>query len=121
MSYLLVTGIPAVGDQLGNVLASAQGELFSQSYERIDAGFLGAGDILSAALTALIATGSELTEAVAEALQYLDQALDHGFRPGMGRAVADRLFWAESDDADSADDDAPPSFDIPHPFNETKH
>ena len=121
VSYVLVTGIPAVGDQLGNVLASAQGELFSQSYERIDAGFLGAGDILSAALTALIATGSELTEAVAEALQYLDQALDHGFRPGMGRAVADRLFWAESDDADSADDDAPPSFDIPHPFNETKH
>ena len=89
--------------------------------ERIDAGFLGAGDILSAALTALIATGSELTEAVAEALQYLDQALDRGFRPGMGRAVADRLFWAESDEADSADDDAPPSFDIPHPFNETKH
>ena len=121
VSYVLVTGSPTVGDQLGNVLASAQGELFSQSYERIDAGFLGAGDILSAALTALIATGSELTEAVAEALQYLDQALDHGFRPGMGRAVADRLFWAESDDADSADDDAPPSFDIPHPFNETKH
>ena len=121
VSYVVVTGVPMAGDQLGNVLASAQGELFSQSYERIDAGFLGAGDILSAALTALIATGSELTEAVAEALQYLDQALDHGFRPGMGRAVADRLFWAESDDADSADDDAPPSFDIPHPFNETKH
>lgn len=124
VSYVLVTGIPAVGDQLGNVLASAQGELFSQSYERIDAGFLGAGDILSAALTALIATGSELTEAVAEALQYLDQALDHGFRPGMGRAVADRLFWAESDDdADDAEasDDTPTSADIPNPFNETKH
>ncbi|QTD46190.1 bifunctional hydroxymethylpyrimidine kinase/phosphomethylpyrimidine kinase [Ottowia testudinis] len=120
VSYVLVTGMPTAGDQLSNVLASAQAELFSQSYERIDAGFLGAGDILSAALAALIATGSELTEAVAEALQYLDQALDHGFRPGMGRAVADRLFWAESDsggDPAAAD----PSIDIPHPVNETKH
>lgn len=124
VSYVLVTGLPTVGDQVGNVLATPQAELFSQSFERIDAGFLGAGDILSAALAALIATGSELTEAVAEALQYLDQALDHGFRPGMGRAVADRLFWADA----SGQDNEPPDgggdetlIDIPHPSNETKH
>lgn len=124
VSYVMVTGMPQAGDQMGNVLASPQTELFSQSYERIDAGFLGAGDILSAALAAMLATGSELTQAAAEALQYLDQALDHGFRPGMGRAVADRLFWAESDDdADDGGDDAesPGMLDIPHPFNETKH
>jgi hydroxymethylpyrimidine/phosphomethylpyrimidine kinase len=122
VSYVLVTGVPTVGDQIGNVLATPQAELFSQGFERIDAGFLGAGDILSAALAALVATGSELTEAVGEALQYLDQALDHGFRPGMGRAVADRLFWA---DAGPDDDDEPAGeetlIDIPHPSNETKH
>ena len=59
-----------------------------------------------------------------EALLYLDQALDHGFRPGMGRAVADRLFWASAEaDDDGADDAASPDplIDIPHPFNETKH
>ncbi len=121
VSYLLVTGAPTVGDQIGNVLATAQAELFSQSFERIDAGFLGAGDILSAALAALIATGSELTDAVGEALQYLDQALDHGFRPGMGRAVADRLFWAESDPDDDAPEGEETLIDIPHPSNETKH
>ncbi|WP_333705771.1 bifunctional hydroxymethylpyrimidine kinase/phosphomethylpyrimidine kinase [Ottowia beijingensis] len=122
VSYVVVTGVPMAGDQLGNVLASPQAELHSQSFERIDAGFLGAGDILSAALAALLATGSDLTEAVGEALLYLDQALDHGFRPGMGRAVADRLFWASADD-DGADDAASPDplIDIPHPFNETKH
>ena len=104
--------------------ASFAAELHSQSFERIDAGFLGAGDILSAALAALLATGSDLTEAVGEALLYLDQALDHGFRPGMGRAVADRLFWASAEaDDDGADDAASPDplIDIPHPFNETKH
>lgn len=123
VAFVLVTGLPLAGDRLGNVLASPEAELFSQSFERIDADFLGAGDILSAALAALIATGSELTEATSEALQYLDQALDHGFRPGMGRALADRLFWAASDADDQADtaDDGPALPPFPEPFNETKH
>jgi len=119
--YVLVTGIPTLGDQLGNVLASPQAELLSQNFERIDAAFLGAGDIVSAALAALLATGSELTEAALEALQYLDQALDHGFRPGMGRAVADRLFWTTDEDAEVDIDDTSALIDIRHPFNETKH
>ena len=119
--YVLATGMPDAGDKFSNVLASPQAELLSQSFDRIDAAFLGAGDILSAALAALLATGSELSEAALEALQYLDQALDHGFRPGMGRAVADRLFWAASEDAEADSDDASAPIDIPHPFNETKH
>lgn len=130
VSYLLVTGIAQPGDQLRNVLATPQAELYSQSFERIDAGFSGAGDILSAALAALIASGAELAEATAQALQYLDQALDHGFRPGMGRAVADRLFWADPDPEPDADEgesegadgaEPAPSLDFPHPSNETKH
>jgi hydroxymethylpyrimidine/phosphomethylpyrimidine kinase len=122
VSYVLVTGIPQAGDRIGNVLASPQSELFTQSFERIEAGFIGAGDLLSAALAALLATGTELIQATAEALQYLDQALDHGFRPGMGRAMADRLFWAEPDTPDDdANDDEPPSIDIPNPSNETRH
>ena len=126
-SYLLVTGLALEGDRVGNVLVSPEAELFSQAYERIEAGFMGAGDTLSAALAALLATGSELTHAVAEALQYLDQALDHGFHPGMGRAVADRLFWAESDEAAQGGDDAdspdaaPPPIHIPNPSNDIQH
>ncbi|WP_028605972.1 bifunctional hydroxymethylpyrimidine kinase/phosphomethylpyrimidine kinase [Ottowia thiooxydans] len=122
VSYVLATGLALPGGQIGNVLASPQAELVSQSFERIDASFVGSGDILSAALAALLAMGSDLNEATAEALQYLDQALDHGFHPGMGHAVADRLFWAETDDPLS--EEAPElgsSLDIPNPFNETKH
>lgn len=131
VSYVLVTGLPLPGDRIGNVLASPRGELLHQNFERIDAAFLGAGDILSAALAALLACGSDLNEAATEALQYLDQALDHGFRPGMGRAVADRLFWAESAQDDSPAGDDPPAEDDAtepatlhdlHPSpNETKH
>ncbi|MGB3067612.1 MAG: bifunctional hydroxymethylpyrimidine kinase/phosphomethylpyrimidine kinase [Ottowia sp.] len=122
VSYVLATGLALPDGQIGNVLASPQAELCTQTFERIDASFLGAGDILSAALAALLAMGSDLTEATLEALQYVDQSLDHGFHPGMGHAVADRLFWAETDDSVlEADADASPSTDIPDPFNETKH
>jgi hydroxymethylpyrimidine/phosphomethylpyrimidine kinase len=71
--------------------------LATARYERFEATFGGAGDTLSAALCALIAGGSDLQAACAEALTYLDQCLDAGFQPGMGHAVPDRLFWAHDD------------------------
>ena len=96
--YVLVTGVmlaPKGNEQfIDNVLASAQGALTGEKFERFDAGFIGAGDTLSAALAALLAAGSELQAAVAEALSFLDQSLDAGFRPGMGNIVPDRFFWA---------------------------
>ncbi len=100
--YVLVTGImlPAKTSAQGsesyidNVLASPQGALTGEKFERFDAGFTGAGDTLSAALAALLAAGGELQAAVGEALSFLDQSLDAGFRPGMGNIVPDRFFWA---------------------------
>ena len=38
--------------------------------------------------------GAELHSAVSEALSFLDQSLDAGFRPGMGNVIPDRFFWA---------------------------
>ena len=100
--YVLVTGImlpakssaPGAESYIDNVLASPQGALTGEKFERFDAGFTGAGDTLSAALAALLAAGSELQAAVGEALSFLDQSLDAGFRPGMGNIVPDRFFWA---------------------------
>jgi hydroxymethylpyrimidine/phosphomethylpyrimidine kinase len=98
--YVLVTGImlapsaKSTEQFIDNVLASAQGALTGEKFERFDAGFIGAGDTLSAALAALLAAGSELQAAVGEALSFLDQSLDAGFRPGMGNIVPDRFFWA---------------------------
>jgi len=119
--YTLVTGIPLPDQHVDNVLATPQTVLGNEKFERIEATFTGAGDTLSAALAALIATGNDLTAASGEALHYMDRCLDAGFRPGMGHAVPDRLFWALPD----ADEDAPaePSAPdlFPSPFNETKH
>jgi len=98
--YVLVTSVvlpagKAGADQyLDNVLASAQGAITGEKFERFEVAFVGAGDTLAAALAALLASGAELHAAVGEALSFLDQSLDAGYRPGMGNVVPDRFFWA---------------------------
>ena len=119
--YTLVTGINLPDQFIDNVLCSATDVLCHEKFERLEATFVGAGDTLSATLAALIAAGTELTEAVTEALSYLDRSLEGGFRPGMGHVQPDRLFWAhpEGDDADFEESDDIFPFDIsPH---ETRH
>ena len=109
--YVLVTGIllPAKGAEqyIDNVLASAQGALTGEKFERFETAFVGAGDTLAAALAALLAAGSELQAAVGEALSFLDQSLDAGFRPGMGNVVPDRFFWALPPAEEGAEGDLP--------------
>ena len=125
--YTLVTGLPLPEQYIDNVLASPETVIAHEKFERIEAVFAGAGDTLSAALAALLATGMDLPDATSEALAYLDRSLDEGFRPGMGQVVPDRLFWALSDDEaghsdDAEDDGLPPGTDyFEVPFNETKH
>ena len=96
--YVLVTGVllPSKGAEqyIDNVLASPQGALTGEKFERFDTSFVGSGDTLAAALASLLAAGGELQAAVGEALAFLDQSLDAGFRPGMGHVVPDRFFWA---------------------------
>ena len=133
--YTLVTGIPLPEQFIDNALATPQAVLYSEKFERIEAVFSGAGDTLSAALTALLANGHDLQAATAEALTYLDQSLSAGFHPGMGQTVPDRMFWAQAED--SEDDEVPadaqppddteliltlpkPFFDMP-PHGTTKH
>ena len=112
--FVLVTGVmlPSKGkgteQWVDNVLASAQGALTGEKFERFEASFVGAGDTLSAALASLLAAGSELQAAVGEALAFLDNSLDAGFRPGMGNVIPDRFFWAlppgEEEDGEPGED-----------------
>jgi hydroxymethylpyrimidine/phosphomethylpyrimidine kinase len=114
--FVLVTGImlPTKGNEqfIDNVLASPQGAVTGEKFEMFDAAFVGAGDTLSAALTALLASGAEVQAAVGEALAFMDQSLDAGFRPGMGSVLPDRFFWAQppaaEGDADGAAATPPP-------------
>ncbi len=110
--FVLVTSVPLPDQFLDNVLASPQGAITGEKFERFEVSFVGAGDTLSAALAALLASGSELHTAVGESLAFLDQALDAGFRPGMGNVIPDRFFWAlppgeEGEEGDPAGEDAP--------------
>jgi hydroxymethylpyrimidine/phosphomethylpyrimidine kinase len=125
--YTLVTGVPLPDQFVDNVLATPQAVLGSQKFERFDAMFSGAGDTLSAALAALLAGGADLAAAASEALAYLDQCLDGGFRPGMGHVIPDRMFWAQPEGDEGGDEAAEgedsstgaTSFDLP--AHDTKH
>lgn len=121
--YTLVTGIPLPEQFVENVLASPQTVLGSGKFELFDATFSGAGDTLSAALTALVASGTDLGEATSEALAYLDRCLDAGFRPGMGHIVPDRMFWAqpEDDEEDETIDETQALEGFVMPPHDTKH
>ena len=128
--YTLVTGVPLPDQFIDNVLATPQAILYSEKFERFEAVFAGAGDTLTAALSALLANGHNLQAATAEALTYLDHSLNAGFHPGIGNIVPDRLFWAQAEDdatdagtQEGSDPDEPllplPPFDLP--TNGTKH
>jgi hydroxymethylpyrimidine/phosphomethylpyrimidine kinase len=115
--YTLVTGIPLPDQFIDNVLCTPTAVLCSNKFEHFDAVFSGAGDTLSAALAALIATGTELIESVTEALSYLDRCLESGFRPGMGNVLPDRLFWAHPE----IDDHEPQESSFEISPNDTRH
>jgi hydroxymethylpyrimidine/phosphomethylpyrimidine kinase len=117
--YTLVTGITLPDQFIENTLCSPTSVLCSEKFERFEATFAGAGDTLSAALAALIASGTELVEATTEALSYLDRCLESGFRPGMGHVIPDRLFWAQADTDE--DDDAAPESNFEISPNDTRH
>ena len=121
--YTLVNGIPLPEQFVDNVLASPQTVLGSAKFELFEAVFTGAGETLSAALAALLATGDDLGEATSEALSYLDRCLDGGFRPGMGHILPDRMFWAQPDDTE--EDDSPDELQALEGFamppHDTKH
>jgi hydroxymethylpyrimidine/phosphomethylpyrimidine kinase len=121
--YTLVTGIPMPDQFIDNILSTPQAVLGSERFERFEAVFEGAGDTLSAALAALVASGTDLVAASTEALAYLDRCLDAGFRPGMGNVVPDRLFWAqpegETEELTPEEAKALQVFDMP--AHDTKH
>jgi len=117
--YVLVTSVPLPDQFMDNVLASPQGAITGEKFERFEVAFVGAGDTLAAALAALLAAGADLTAAVGEALAFLDQALDAGFRPGMGNVIPDRFFWALPPGEEGEDDEGEPGAKKPAPDDDT--
>lgn len=61
--------------------------------ERLPGEYHGSGCTLSAALSAALARGLELEQAVIEAQRYTLESLRHARRPGHGQRLPDRFFW----------------------------
>lgn len=102
--YVLVTGTHEPTAMVVNTLYGEQGSIRSDVWERLAGAYHGSGCTLSAAIAATLANGLSLPEAVKEAQEYTWQSLKHGFRPGMGLALPDRMFWARETDEDEAGD-----------------
>jgi hydroxymethylpyrimidine/phosphomethylpyrimidine kinase len=96
--YVLVTGTHEATPDVINTLFFEKGILRSDTWHRLQGAYHGSGCTLASALAATIARGLDMSEAVREAQEYTWQALQSGFRPGMGQFLPDRLFWARDDD-----------------------
>jgi len=102
--YVLVTGTHESTPEVINSLYHREGLVRSDSWQRLPGSFHGSGCTLASALAANLARGLEMGEAAYEAQDYTWQALQYGFRLGMGQYIPDRLFWARDDAADGAGD-----------------
>jgi hydroxymethylpyrimidine/phosphomethylpyrimidine kinase len=96
--YVLITGTHEQTLKVTNTLYSERGVVRSDSWERLPGIYHGSGCTLASAIAALLAQDVALPEAVKEAQEYTWQALNMGFRPGMGQYIPDRLFWARGED-----------------------
>ncbi|MYM72256.1 hydroxymethylpyrimidine/phosphomethylpyrimidine kinase [Duganella sp. FT109W] len=101
--FVLVTGTPsgAPGENggpntLANTLFGADGVISHDAWQHLTGPFIGAGGTLSAALTAFMARGADVPEAVAAAQEYTVGALAHAQRYGMGKFVPNRFFHLQS-------------------------
>ena len=96
--YVLITGAHEQTPKVINTLYSDLGVVSIDSWARLPGIYHGSGCTLASAIAALLAQGLDVPEAVKEAQEYTWQALNAGFRPGMGQHIPDRLFWARGED-----------------------
>ena len=98
--YVLITGAHENTPQVINTLYGQQGVIRSDSWQRLRGSYHGSGCTLASAIAATLANGLDIPEAVREAQEYTWQALNAGFRPGMGQHIPDRFFWAREAEDD---------------------
>ncbi len=101
--YVLITGTHENTPQVINTLYGPQGVIRSDSWQRLPGSYHGSGCTLASAIAATLANGLDIPEAVREAQEYTWQALNAGFRPGMGQHIPDRFFWARETEEDERD------------------
>jgi hydroxymethylpyrimidine/phosphomethylpyrimidine kinase len=90
--YVLLTGTHEPTPQVEHRLYGSQRLLDRFRFERLPGSYHGSGCTLASACAAGLAHGLEPVNAVAQALKYTWHALRHGYRPGMGQSIPNRLY-----------------------------
>lgn len=93
--YVLVTGVAAQGSDVENILFNDEGVVRRDQWQRVPGTFMGAGNTLSAAITAVLANGLDMSDAVHEAQEFTLASINHAQRLGMGKLIPDHYFWAK--------------------------
>ncbi|TXI43603.1 hydroxymethylpyrimidine/phosphomethylpyrimidine kinase [Methylophilus sp.] len=100
--YVMITGTHERSLDVVNSLYGVQNEIpgliKDYHWERLPGSYHGSGCTLTSAITACLAHGLTMEEAVHEAQEFTWQTLRHAFRPGMGQFIPDRFFWARESD-----------------------
>ena len=99
--YALITGTHEQTPQVMNTLYGDKGIIRADGWERLPGSYHGSGCTLASAITANLAHGMDIVEAVREAQEFTWQALARAFRPGMGQFIPDRFFWAREAEDES--------------------
>ncbi len=95
--HVLIKGTHEPGALVIHQLYGNRRLLESFRCERLPQDYHGSGCTLASACAAGLAHGLAPVAAVGEALRFTYQTLKHGFRPGMGQVLPNRLFWATQD------------------------
>jgi len=104
--HVLITGTHESTPEVINTLYGANGIIRHDRWARLPGSYHGSGCTLASAIAGCLAGGASIEEAVRDAQDYTWEALQHGFRGGMGQFIPDRLFWARDDEAKETDNAA---------------
>jgi hydroxymethylpyrimidine/phosphomethylpyrimidine kinase len=98
--YVLVTGTHEASAEVINTLYGETGVVREDRWQRLPGSYHGSGCTLASAISAALANGLDMLDAVRDGQEYTWQALARGFRPGMGQLLPDRFFWARENGAE---------------------
>lgn len=93
--FVLVTGVAGQGNVIENILFNDEGIVRRDQWQRVPGTYMGAGNTLSAAITAVLANGMDMADAVHEAQEFTLASINHAQRLGMGKLIPDHYFWAK--------------------------
>lgn len=104
--HVLITGTHENTPEVINTLYGPAGVIRHDRWARLPGSYHGSGCTLASAIAACLAGGAGIEDAVRDAQDYTWEALQAGFRGGMGQFIPDRLFWARDESEGEEKNDA---------------